>query len=235
MLRRLETYALRDGAPIAAVQRLRDALRDCTRFIPEVLDSAIGTNRSGAPLDLVWEHAYASPAAYRRYMAHPFHAAVLDRYLLADSPERVVADSALGAGLAGYACAAPVYRLARGVRRILLLRLAPGAAPARRDAFAAEVARAPERSPELAVSVLAANTLAARWFDGESELPGRPAWTHLWEQGFASQAALDAYRGGDAPLAAAERCGFAGWQDVVERTLELAYEVEPGAGHPGAR
>ena len=54
-------------------------------------------------LDLVWEHAFASPEAYRRYMVHPYHAGVLDRYLLHDSPERVVIDNDLGAGLVGYA------------------------------------------------------------------------------------------------------------------------------------
>ena len=48
----------------------------------------MGTNLSDAPVQLVWEHAYESPEAYRRYMVHPYHAVVIDRYLLPDAPER---------------------------------------------------------------------------------------------------------------------------------------------------
>ena len=84
MLRRFEVYALRPDAPADAVVGLEEACRRCGRFIPEVLDGAVGTNLSDAPVQLVWEHAYASPEAYRRYMVHPYHAAVIDRYLLPD-------------------------------------------------------------------------------------------------------------------------------------------------------
>jgi hypothetical protein len=228
VLRRFELYSLRADAPADAVRRLCCALRDCGRFIPEVLHSAIGSNLSSAPLQLAWEHAYASPEAYRRYMAHPFHAAVLDRHLLADSPERIVSDNALGAGLVGYACAEPVYRLTHGVRRLVLLRVAGDAAPARVRALATSFERARDHGTDLTVSVFAENTFGSRWFDGVTELTARPRWTHLWEQGFASHAALASYRAGETAAARAERDGFAAWDDVVERSLEVIYELEPG-------
>ena len=114
---------------------LATACRRCGQFIPEVLYSAVGWNLSDAPVHLVWEHAFASPEAYQRYMVHPFHAAVLDRYLLHDSPERVVTDNDLGAGLVGYQCDEPRVRHGRGrAPAVLLLRLdrraAAGGAPA---------------------------------------------------------------------------------------------------------
>ena len=232
MLRRFEIYALRPDAPAAARERLRCALRDCARFIPEVRHSAIGSNLSAAPLQLVWEHAYASPEAYQRYMVHPFHADVLDRHLLADSPERVVADSALGAGLLGYGCEAADYHLPGGVRRLVLLRLADDAPGDRLRSFATAAHEARAQAPQLAVSVFAENSFATRWFDGVSEIPGRRSWTHLWEQGFRSNADLAAYRAGGSTLAQAERGGWSGWLDgIVESSLEIIYTLEPGWGY----
>src|SRR5271165_6620957 len=107
-------YSVAGGDRDPKVRRLAEAFSTCGQFIPEVLHSAVGWNLSPAPLQLVWEHAYASPEAYRRYMVHPFHAAVLDRYLLADSPERVVTDNDLGAGLVGYSCDGPTFGAAAG-------------------------------------------------------------------------------------------------------------------------
>lgn len=229
MLRRFEAYSIREGAPAAVVQSLRVALRDCARFIPEVLDSAVGTNRSREPLHLVWEHAYASPEAYRRYMAHPFHAAVLDRYLLADSPERIVSDNGLGAGLFGYACDGPAFRGAVGVRRVVLLEVASSADREAVAALAAAARHAPGDVPGLVVSVLAANSLASRWFDGAREVSPPPRWTHVWEQGFRSLADLAGYRAGGSPLARAERDGWSGWAGgVVRGALQLEYEIERG-------
>src|ERR1700688_5235745 len=124
MLRRFEVYAIRPDACVGAGRGLDAACANCGRFIPEVLDSIVGTNLSDAPVQLVWEHAYDSPEAYRRYMVHPYHAAVLDRFLLPDSPERVVLDDTAGLGLFGYACDRPAYRLAGGVRRVVLVGLA---------------------------------------------------------------------------------------------------------------
>lgn len=77
-------------------------MRRAHRYIPEVLLSAAGHNKTTVGLHFVWEHAYDSPEAYRRYMAHPFHANIYDRYLLNDSPERIVTDNAYDGGLLGY-------------------------------------------------------------------------------------------------------------------------------------
>ena len=101
MLRRLEMYRLREEATPEARAGLLRALRDCPRYIPEVLDSAIGWNRSGSAIDLIWEQAYADPQAYERYMRHPFHICVLDHYLLPDNPSAILAPSDLGLGLLG--------------------------------------------------------------------------------------------------------------------------------------
>ncbi len=222
-------YSLADPAPAGPVAMLRHALADCGRHIPEVLDSAVGTNRTEVPLHLVWEHAYESPAAYRRYMVHPFHASVIDRFVLADSPERVTGHNDLGLGLFGYTCPGSDYYLADGIRRLVLLDL--------REATAGEVAAigglaATTAGP--AVSVFAPNTMAATWFDGETPVGGTPEWTHLWEQGFEDDAALEDHLGRDGAAAEAERTG---WRSVpgVSRAIELRYRIEPGWGYGRAR
>ncbi len=204
MLRRFEIYSLDPAAPAAQVELLRTSLRDCPRHIPEVLYSAVGDNLSSAPLQLAWEHAYASPEAYRRYMVHPFHATVLDRFLLADSPERVTTDNRLGLGLAGYACEGPSFALDAGVRRLVFLDLS-GATDGEIGSLAEQMqAAAAGPAPLLAVSVFAENSMASRWFDGETETAPAPRWTHLWEQGFADEASWHSYLEGDALLADAE-------------------------------
>lgn len=229
MLRRFEVYSLPDPVPAGPVTMLRDALADCGRHIPEVLDSAVGTNRTQVPVHLVWEHAYESPAAYRRYMVHPFHASVIDRFVLADSPERVTADNGLGLGLFGYACPGPDYYLADGIRRLVLLDLREAT-----DDQLAAIAGLAATAADPAVSVFAPNTMAATWFDGETSVGDTPGWTHLWEQGFEDEVALEAYLGGSGPAADAERTG---WRSVpgVTRAVELRYRIEPGWGYGAAR
>ena len=230
MLRRFEVYALRPDAPEDRARALEAACRDCGRFIPEVLDCAVGTNLSAAPVQLVWEHAYASPEAYRRYMVHPYHAVVIDRYVLPDAPERIALDGPLGAGLYGYACDAPSYRMIGGVRRLVLLRLdvAAGAdAVARMPGVLEEASR---DVPGMIVSIMAANTMGSAWFDGVTPVMGAPRWTHVWEQGFVDLDGLDAYRRGDSTLAEVERAGWEGWMGgIVKRSAELFYEVRTGS------
>jgi len=228
MLRRFEVYAIRPDARVGAGRDLEAACANCGRFIPEVLDSIVGTNLSDAPVQLVWEHAYVSPEAYRRYMVHPYHAAVLDRYLLPDSPERVVTDDPLGAGLVGYTCDAPAYRMTSGVRRLVLLRLEAGASAKDVARLGEALRRAPEDAPEMDLSVTGANTMGPAWFDGVTPITGPPRWTHLWEQGFPSRDALDSYRRGDSTMAAAERASWSGWMGgIVRRSVEFFYEVRP--------
>lgn len=229
MIRRFEIYALSPDAPATAVRGLRRALQDCGRHIPEVLDSAIGTNQTDTPVQLAWEHAYESPAAYRRYMVHPFHASVIDRYVLADSPERITAHSGLGLGLVGYACDGPRYYVPGGLRRLVMLDLR--AAGPGEVAAVAELARS---TAGLAASVFAPNTMASTWFDGETSVGDTPGWTHVWEQAFTDAGALADHLARPGPAGEAER---AGWQGVpgVSRAVVVCYPIEPGWGYGAGR
>jgi len=229
ILRRFEVYAIRPDAPADQARDLETACRECGRFIPEVLDCAIGINRSDAPVQLVWEHAYASPEAYRRYMVHPYHAVVLDRYILPDAPQRIVVDGPLGAGLYGYGCDAPSYRMSEGWRRLVLLRLDKDSRQRDVERLHAALEQAPADAGEMVVSVMAANTMGAAWFDGVTPVMGPPRWSHIWEQGFPTRDALDSYRNGDSTLAEVERSGWEGFMDgIVNRSAELFYEIDPG-------
>jgi len=226
MLRRFEVYALHPDASADRARDLEAACRNCGRLIPEVLDNAVGTNLSDAPVQLVWEHAYESPEAYRRYMVHPYHAVVIDRYLLPDSPERIVIDGPRGAGLYGYACDVPAYRMRRGVRRLVLLRLDVAAGEGDVARLREAMERTTEETPDMDVSVMAANSMGSAWFDGVTPIMGPPHWTHLWEQGFSSLDALDSYRRGDTALAEAERAGWDRFDNgIVKRSAELFYTV----------
>jgi hypothetical protein len=144
-------------------------------------------------------------------MTHPYHAALLDRFLLPDCPERITTTNDFGAGLIGY----PVERERPlgpvAVRRLLLLDFADvGAA----DAAAGAVAGADDGWSD---SILAANTMATRWFDGETDLGGRPAWSHLWDQCFATEAQYEAHRRGESAASEVERVLDARSTEVVYR------------------
>lgn len=231
MLRRFEVYAYRPDAPPDVVGALHAACRDCGRYIPEVLDCAIGTNLSDAPVQLVWEQAFESPETYRRYMVHPYHAVVIDRHVLPDAPERIVIDGPLGAGLYGYACATPSYRMHGGVRRLVLLRLHADASERDIDTLRGALEDAPSETPDMVVSIMAANTMGAAWFDGVTPVMGPPRWSHVWEQGFTDLAALDAYRHGESTMAAVERGDWDGPTGaIVKRSAELFYEVITASG-----
>ena len=225
MLRRFETYCFDPHAPEYARARLRAAFRHSSRYLPEVLHSATGENVTDVPVQLVWEHAYRSAADYRRYMEHPFHAAVLDRYLLADSPERTVVDSHLGVGLAGYVCTAPDFYVAAGLRRLVLLDMR-AASSEEIDAMSARARQAEGAE----VSVFAANSLASAWFDGETPLGTGPRWSHLWEQGFEDP---DAFGSDPSGLDVAAGPDGGRWQEVagVTAAVTISYRIEPGWGY----
>lgn len=218
MLRRFEIYAVDPAAPAAAKEAMDVAIRDCGKYIPELLDSAIGHAESDSALNFVWEHAYASPASYQRYMAHPYHAAILDRFLLNDSPERIIMDNDSGLGLAGYDCEPGEYFLPDGAaRRVVALRLKQGA----QHEFA-RIAQEEAARGGMVLSVFKPNSFAAKWFDGETDTGLETPVTHLWEQGFATMDAARAYGGGWREKAGA----------VVEGAIELLYKLEAGAGYP---
>jgi hypothetical protein len=183
---------------------------------------------------MVWEHAFGSPEAYQRYMVHPYHASVLDRYLLHDSPERVVVDNDFGAGFVGYTCDGPVFAMAGGLRRLVLLGARRHASPSELDRLVGTLGDAPGEIHQLVVSLVGANTLGSAWFDGVTPVTGRPRWSHLWERGFLDGDGLTAYRDGPSSLADAERRGWEGWMDgIVERSVSLHYEIAVPRPEPG--
>jgi hypothetical protein len=225
VLRRFEMYPVtRTRADVGA---LATACRRCGDFIPEVTHSTVGWNLSDAPVQLVWEHAFASAQAYQRYMIHPFHAAVLDRYLLPDSPERVVSDNDLGAGLVGYQCDGPVFEMRRGVRRLVLLRVDRRATAGAVHRMEEALRDVPAAADQMILSVVGANTLGPAWFDAVTPVGGRPRWTHLWEQGFVDRDGLAAYRQGGSAAAEAERRRWDGWMDgIIAKAVDVHYDLD---------
>lgn len=179
MLRRFETYAFLPGVTSEQRQWLADVLVGAGRNIPEVLGCAVGWNRSGTSSDLVWEHYFESPASYQRYMVHPYHADLIDRGVLADSPERVV-ETARGAGLFGYVCdAAPVVD--HPSRLVALVDVDPDAGRAGTAELWERLATAAGACRATGIS-FGSNSLAGAWFDGVTPLPGPPPrWSHVWE------------------------------------------------------
>lgn len=213
MLRRFEMYRLRSDVSRRAGAELKNALTDCSRFIPEMLDSAVGWNRTAStPVNLVWEHAYESTEAYARYMRHPYHICILDRYLLPDSPERVIVNDEHGIGLLGYEIDAPIYRRKTGMRRVVAFQLLESAAAEEVE----ELIDAMRETPGLALSIVAENTMGQEWFPGY--------WSHIWEQAFQDETSLRRYLSGSSHLANAERSGWRG--EPVERSLAVEYWPE---------
>jgi hypothetical protein len=218
MLRRWEIYALAPNVTREQVEEMEERLLEARRFLPELLYSAVGYNQSSADYDIAWEHAYESPESYQRYMVHPYHSNVIDRYLLNDSPERIVTDSDLDAGLVGYSCEGPVFYLPSGyARRLVLLRLRPGSA----NAFAAIAKRVEAANPRMVHSIFAENTFSTRFMDGVNQVYEETTFSHIWEQGYVSLA--------DAEAAEADWQDMAG--DMIEKSLEIWYTIKAGCDH----
>ncbi len=80
------------------------------------------------------------------------------------------------------------------------------------------------------VSVFAPNSLAAAWFDGETQLGTGPRWSHLWEQGFKDEDAVRRHLEED--VDSSGRPG-AGWDELpgVAAAMILSYRLEPGWGY----
>jgi hypothetical protein len=183
VLRRFEMYSFRKGVTDAQIDHVASVLRGCGRYIPEVLDSVASRNLGETDIDLIWENAYESLESYNRYMRHPYHISILDRYLLPENPECVIAPpQEMGLGLLGYEIDRPDYRRTHGLRRIVALRLDAGAPAEQVAALEASLRGAAERAPALRLSIVARNPMGEEWFPG--------VWTHIWEQAFDSEADL---------------------------------------------
>lgn len=214
ILRRFEMYSFE--GPESAVAAFTRAAGECARFIPEVLHSATGRISGAPPLNFAWEQAYASPDSYCRYMEHPYHAALLDRYLMIDSPECILTGNALGVGLIGYRADPAEFFLPSGARRVIAMKLRDGA----EEAFAA-LAAAHLGKDGMCISVFRDNWFGSRWFDAATVVDPNPMHSHIWEQGFASLAAAQA--------------NDTSWREEAERLtemmVEMTYEIEPGYGY----
>jgi len=215
-IRRWEMFTIEPTAPAADRERLWRAMRDCDRFIPGITRCAVGTNTAAGPIELVWETTYASIDAYATtYMTHPYHAALLDRFLLPDCPERITTTNDFGAGLIGYTVERDRPLGPVALRRLVLLDFSDlGEA----DHAGRAVAATDDGWSE---SILAENTMATRWFDGETDLGGRPAWSHLWDQCFASVEQYEAHRRGASGAAVVEA-------SLAVRSAEVVYVPETG-------
>jgi hypothetical protein len=207
VLRRFESYAFDEAATAEQIGDLAAALRRCGEFIPEVHDSLVGMNRSEADVALVWEHAYEGPDAYARYMCHPYHICVLDRYLLPESPECITSPRAnLGIGLMGYEIGDAVFRRDADVRRVVAMKAAPGIDDREWSAFVATLTT----RPQVQVSIVAPNTMGLEWFPN--------GWTHVWEQAYHDERAMQRAIVGEAALLDAGP--IEGWIDVHYRLDE---------------
>ena len=219
MLRRYLMYRVNPDAPKDLVAKMDKSMRHAQRWIPEVLHSAVGHNKSPVGLNFVWEHAYEDSEAYKRYQVHPFHANIYDRYVL-PGPEALVIHNRDDVSLIGFYCEGPVYFLPSGyARRVVLVRLKEGTV----DAFKAITEKEKSANPKMVLSVFAENTLGTRWMDGVTKIVDDAPYSHIWEQGYTSLADAEA----------ASTAWRAQAADMIEdaKLIELWYELESGDGY----
>ena len=86
--------------------------------------------------------------------------------------------------------------------------------------------RAKPFDPVVGLSVVEPNTFGVAWFDGVTPMLPPSQWTHVWELGFESAEAYDAYQKGASALARAEAAGWKGdGTGAVRQAVELHYAV----------
>lgn len=178
MIRRFYVLPLDRGADLTSIDQFQCALADADAYIDGLQDSSAGidTQRN----TMIWEMRFVDENTYTgAYMVHPYHVDTLDRYLISDRPERIAHDIAT----MRYTCRAAGKPLMHGIRRIMLMDLDRESA----DAGAAILEGLAGRAAGIRKSVFSADDIA--W-----NFPGkRSTWTHVWEQGFEDEAALDRY------------------------------------------
>ena len=118
-----------------------------------------------------------------RYMCHPYHICLLDRYLLPECPECITASRpGAGVGLLGYEIDGARFRHDSGIRRLVAMKAAPGTDEETWQAFASELEDRPSHTRGMSVSIVAPNIMGLEWSpDG---------WTHLWEQAYDDDPAM---------------------------------------------
>jgi hypothetical protein len=174
MIRRFYILPLKPAVGDGEVEEFIQALSAADRFIPGLLDSSAGVDFESRTV--LWENGFVDEATYTGpYMAHPYHAATIDTYVMADSPGCLTHDTFT----VRYQSPEGLARDESGVRRLVLLNLAEGADASVLEALA-------ETPAGMMRSVLRQDDIG--WVSAK----GR-AWSHVWEQGFADRGALDRY------------------------------------------
>jgi hypothetical protein len=174
MIRRFYIMPLNAGVPLADVDEMVRGFDACDLYLPGLFDSACGVDVQNRTA--IWENNFVDLATYSgAYMVEPYHAGTLDEYLMFDSPRCFTHDTFT----VRYEAPDTLPRLEKGVRRLVLMKLPEGADVSAIQAFAAKPAG-------LATSAFYADTVG--WVSAK----GR-SWTHVWDQGFTDQEALDRY------------------------------------------
>jgi hypothetical protein len=95
------------------------------------------------------------------------------------------------------------------------------------ESFLAALRGVADSAEGVTLSVVEPNTFGVAWFDGVTPILPPSQWTHVWELGFSSAEAYDAYQKGSSPMARAEAAGWAGEDaSVVRQSAELHYSVK---------
>lgn len=210
MIRRFYVLPLRPTVTPAQVDDLLAALRATDAYIPGLLDSSAGLDASCRTV--VWENLFVDEAAYAGpYMVHPYHAATLDDYVMADSPLCLTQDICA----TRYHLAGERSELRTGIRRLVLVNLADGADPAPLEGLAAP-------GPDVATSVLGRDDVG--WVSAK----GRP-WTHIWEQAFTDADALDRYLRTPDGVASSSLEGLTRWgvDASSAKVLTFPFDIKP--------
>ena len=227
VLRRFEIYTMaRRVPPGQECSQLEEAFRRCGDFIPEMTHSVVGKNLPTSTSTWCGSTAMSHRRRTSATWSIPFHANILDRYLLNDCPERIVGNSPLGDGtLVGYSCDGPVYLMHDGMRKVVLFGLE--GPTTEQEAFIESLRGLAGSEDGVVLSVVEPNTFGVAWFDGVTPMLPPSQWTHVWELGFVSAEAYDEYQRAPSPLARAEAAGWKGeGSEVVRQAVEMHYAVK---------
>ncbi|MFA7588704.1 MAG: hypothetical protein WCY11_21370, partial [Novosphingobium sp.] len=189
MIRRFYIMPLRHGVKQSEIDELIGSMTACDRFLHGITDSSAGLDFDSPTV--IWENNLASEEMYTGpYMHHPYHAGTLDNYLMGDSPQCCTQDI----HTTRYYMEEGQPRLDKGIRRLVLMKMAEDADTGRLEALAA----APVG---MASSVLRQDTVG--WVS-----PKGRTWTHIWEQGFTDMDALETYLASREGMSCASVDGF---------------------------
>jgi hypothetical protein len=174
MIRRFYIMPLNHRATEENVAQFIADYDACDQFIAGLTDSAAGLDFGGETV--VWENVFDSEETYSGlYMVHPYHGCTLDSYLMADSPELLTHDIFT----VRYEIPGDIPRIEKGIRRLVLMNISDET-----ESVAEKVLS--ECPAHVATTVFSRDNV--KWVS-----PKGKAWTHILEQGFADEDALDDY------------------------------------------